>query len=310
MSVNLTTNTSYAEAIPALSILVPFYHDDASELIAALDILPTNAASVEILIYDDGTNDTALTDKIRSVVRGATRPAALLSNATNLGRSAARNALQAAARAPWILFLDADMLPGSDDFVQTYLNLIGENTADIIFGGFTVQEVASDPDRDLHRALSAVSDCLDAAARAQAGPQFVASSNLCVRKSLIEAEPFDDGFSGWGWEDSEWAARVAQGYTLIHADNPAVHLGLESTDTLLKRFATSGANYVRFTQRHPELAASLALFRISHRLRRLPGQRLMRPVLRTLVKTYALPMRLRLAALKLWRASHYAESLS
>ena len=138
----------------------------------------------------------------------------------------------------------------------------------------------------------------------------MASSNLCVRRSVLKAEPFDSGFSGWGWEDSEWAARVAKTYTLKHADNPAVHLGLETTDTMLKRFATSGPNYLRFTKAHPELAERLPLYNISKKLGKLPGQRLMRPLLKLCVKTHAAPMRARLIALKLWRASHYAEALS
>jgi len=301
-------SATWAESRSRLSVLIPFYRDDASDLISELEG-QLDPESVEILIHDDGTRDHALTAKLEGLIADSPLAIRLFNATENKGRSAARNALQLAARSDWVLFLDADMRPAQSDFLRNYLELISQGQADIIFGGFRVETQKADKDRDLHRALSDVSDCLSLADRQAAGAQFVASSNLCVSKKVLEAEPFDDGFSGWGWEDSEWAARVSKRFTLIHIDNPAIHLGLESTDTLLRRFATSGQNYRRFVTLHPDLAPQLALYRISSKLGRVPGQKLMRPVLKGLVKAAALPMKIRLNALKLWRASHYAEAL-
>lgn len=302
------SSRNWQTAQPVLSVLIPFYRDDASKLLLALDHQLTGVP-IEILLYDDGTHDGALTQSLSELVSNCTKAVSLITAAENKGRSAARNALQQAARSNWVLFLDADMRPARDDFLQNYLELIASSGAEIIFGGFQVETKANHKDHDLHRALSEVSDCLTLAERQAAGAQFVASSNLCVSKTVLDREPFDDGFTGWGWEDSEWAARVAKRYKLIHADNPAIHLGLETTDTLLTRFATSGHNYRRFITLHPDLAPQLALYRISSKLAHTPGQRLMRPLLKALVKTGAFPMRIRLMALKLWRASHYAEAL-
>jgi len=302
-------NTAWNGAKPKLSVLAPYFKDDPSELIKALDVQAQTLSGIEVIIYDDGTGDAALTAALQDIIPQLKTPTKAIVAAQNTGRSSARNRLQDAARADWILFLDADMQPVNNDFLKAYLDLIDTDVADVIFGGFTVEDKASEKSRDLHRALSQVSDCLPLAERQAKGPQFVASSNLCMRKSVLEAESFDPEFSGWGWEDSEWAARIAEKFTLLHAHNPALHLGLETTDTLLKRFATSGANYLRFTNKHPELAQTLNLFKISKKLGKIPLQAMMRPVLKTAIKTHALPMRLRLTALKLWRASHYADSL-
>ena len=295
---------------PKLSVLIPYYKDDPTALLHALLSQTAEQEDVEILIYDDGTNDAELNAKVCAAVKSAHSPVQLMIAHNNKGRSAARNALQENARAGWVLFLDADMRPVSHRFLKDYVSLIEGKVADIIFGGFTVPEKAETADQELHRALSQVSDCLSLTARQAAGPQFVASSNLAVRKAVLAAEGFDNGFTGWGWEDSEWAARVAKKFTLIHADIPALHLGLESTETLLRRFKTSGHNYVRFTQKHPDIAKTLSLFKISQKLRKMPGQKMMRPFLRLAVKLNVMPMKLRLFALKLWRASHYAEAFT
>ena len=309
MTVSINTSSTFEDVSPRLSVLIPFYKDDATDLLTRLDS-QIDEQAVEILLYDDGTNDAALTSRISDAVETAKGAVGLLTNTDNHGRSAARNQLVVKSRGKWVLFLDADMRPATDDFLKNYLSLIDSCGADILFGGFEVEAQQEDADRDVHRALSEISDCLTLNERQAAGPQYVASSNLCVRRDVLHAEPFDSGFEGWGWEDSEWAARVFKRYNLVHIENPAVHLGLETTETLLNRFATSGPNYQRFTKAHPELAERLPLYKISKSLGRVPGQSLMRPFLKLFVKTHVLPMRARLTALKLWRASHYADALT
>ncbi|MGJ8559163.1 MAG: glycosyltransferase family 2 protein [Litorimonas sp.] len=294
---------------PRLSILIPFYRDDPSVLLRSLDVQSVDPKAVEIRIMDDGTGDPLLTATAQATVDAMTLPTVLVTAPENRGRSATRNALQEAAKAKWVLFLDADMRLDHADFLSRYLDQIKADDCDILFGGFDVEDQCSDWNTDLHRVLSHSSDCLSAEHRARNGAQNVASSNLCVRKAVLMAQPFDSGFQGWGWEDSEWAARVSASHRLRHIDNPAVHLGLETTETLLSRFASSGLNYRRFVQAHPVLAETLPLFRIVSRLKHVPGHRLSRLPLRTVVRMRAMPTRFRVIALKLWRASHYAEAM-
>lgn len=294
---------------PRLSVLIPFYRDDPSVLLRSLDSQLIDPTCVEIRIMDDGTGDAALTATAQATVKAMTLPTVLSTAPHNQGRSATRNALQEAAKADWVLFLDADMRLDHTDFLARYLDHIEADDCDIVFGGFDVEDNVTDWDTDLHRVLSHRSDCLSAEERTRHGARNVASSNLCVRKSVLMEQPFDAAFQGWGWEDSEWAARVSESHRLRHIKNPAVHLGLETTDTLLSRFASSGANYRRFVDAHPALAETLPLFRIVSRLKHLPGHRLARLPLRAVVRMRAMPTRARVIALKLWRASHYAEAM-
>ncbi|PHR57017.1 MAG: hypothetical protein COA43_12935 [Robiginitomaculum sp.] len=291
---------------PRLSVLIPYFRDDPAKLLSALG----THVDIEILIYDDGTQDPVINKALTSLASKISTPVRLLFAHENKGRSTARNILTENAKAEWVLFLDADMLPLGENFVADYLREIEKNDSDIIFGGFSVVAEKQSNDTELHRYFSLISDCLSAEERTKFGPQYICSSNLCVRTSVLAACGFDTSFEGWGWEDSEWAARVAKSYTIKHAEIPALHLGLESTETLLSRFKTSGANYVKFTSAHPELAKTLTLYKMVHKFKKIPGQKLLRPLYAVLVRMNFAPAKLRLLALKLWRASWYAEAFS
>ena len=295
---------------PLLSVLVPYYNDDPNLLLSDLLVQAETTKNVEILLYDDGTNDANVNTRLEHAADKSPAAIRLFFAAENKGRSTARNYLKSQARAGWVLFLDADMRPQERTFLGDYLAAIQAGDADIIFGGFTVPHQTQSAETELHRAFSKTSDCLDAAARNACGAQYVCSPNLCVRSIILDAEPFDTDFTGWGWEDSEWAARAVKKYKLKHADIPALHLGLETTETLLARFKDSAHNYIRFTSAHPDLAKTLTLYKMSQRLKYVPGQKLMRPILKTLVRSSLVPTKVRLLALKLWRASWYSQAMS
>ena len=160
---------------PVLSVLIPFYRDNPSELIAALSAMA--GASVEVLIYDDGTGDKDLSRHVSAAVKSASCPCTLFTASGNKGRAYGRNFLFDAAKADWVLFLDADMMPISEAFLENYITLIHTNAGDVIFGGFKVLETKGEPQTELHRVMSLTSDCASAAERQRLGPKNVASSN-------------------------------------------------------------------------------------------------------------------------------------
>ncbi len=296
---------------PILSVLIPFYKDDPQGLLMALSKAPSKG--VAIILYDDGSQNASLDERIRCTVEGLPVPAQLITAQHNKGRSAARNALLGAARGKWVLFLDADMMPENPYFVQNWLNYIEEVKPAIAFGGFSVQPINDvEPALALHQAFSHNSDCLPAVTRAKNPTKHVCTSNLLVRRDVLADCAFDDGFSGWGWEDVEWAARAAKQYAIHHIDNPARHLGLESAETLVRRFRESAPNYARFVARHPELARSLPSWKAAHLLQKAPMVTVFKPLYALLAqdKSGLVPLKLRILALKLWRSCWYAKALS
>ena len=301
-------NAAWAQARPRLSVLIPFFRDDACDLLRALD-RQSDRKGVEVVVLDDGSGDEALAGRVTETVRAMTLPAAFVRLAANAGRSKGRNTLASHARAAHYLFLDSDMAPDSPRFLAGWLALIEASGPAVAFGGFTLDLTPVTRERALHRALALRGECRPAAVRGLEPAKSLCTSNLLVRADVFKAEGFDEGFKGWGWEDVEWAARVGRRHTVLHVDNTASHLGLDTDAALIGKYEQSPANFARLAAHHPEIAKGFPSYRMALLLKRAPFADLWRPVLKQMALAASLPMLLRVAATKLYRAALYAEAL-
>jgi glycosyltransferase involved in cell wall biosynthesis len=176
-----------------LSVLIPCYRDEPSRLLQALD---RPSLPVEVVLLDDGSGDEALADRLATIIRRLVVPARFIRLQANEGRAAGRNRLADASRGAFLLFLDADMLPDTADFLDRWLDLIESAAPAVAFGGYTLDQAPMTPATAVHRALALRSDCLPAETRRLAPEKHVFTSNLLIRRDVFEAEPFDRGFAG------------------------------------------------------------------------------------------------------------------
>ena len=301
-------NPGWSAATPTLSVLIPFHRDDPVRLLQALGReAQALGARVEVVVLDDGSDDGALHARVAAEVARLRLPARLVRLHVNAGRAKGRNRLAAHGRARRLLFLDSDMLPDRADFLAAYLTLIDRDDPAVVFGGFSVEQVEPSAEHALHRALAARADCLPAAIRTRTPEKYVFTSNLLVRRDVLEAEAFDEGFAGWGWEDVEWGARVSRRFGVRHIDNTATHLGLDTARALAAKYEQSAGNFGRLAARHPDLVGAYPSFRLARALRLAPGRRLWRRALKALALQPRAPLAARVVAMKLYRATLYAE---
>jgi glycosyltransferase involved in cell wall biosynthesis len=306
----LTPNPAFAAAGPRLSVLIPFLRDDPRPLLAALD---TEAAAldgaVEIVLLDDGTGDDALAEAVAAAVRALALPACFVRLHANEGRARGRNRLARHARAQSLLFLDSDMRPDQPRFLQVWRDLAVTADPPVAFGGFSLETAPTDAAFAVHRHIAATRECLDAATRALQPEKHVFTSNLMIRRDVFDAEAFDPDFAGWGWEDVEWAMRAARRWPVLHVDNPATHLGLDTVARLAGKYEQSVANFARVARRHPDVVSAYPSFRVARLLKATPGRRVLQRLFRGLAFTDALPPAARATALRLYRAALYAEAV-
>lgn len=290
-----------------VSVLIPFYRDNPVPLLMALaEEIAAGKIPVEIVLFDDGEPDPELNASVAAAVDSLPAPARLLTARRNAGRAAGRNRLASAAIGDWQLFLDADMTV-TDGFLKTWLGLIGAYEFDAAFGGYTADPVQQ-KSHHLHAALARSSDENNANYRNQIGATAFCTSNLLARSDLMRKVRFDEHFTGWGWEDIDWAVRAGKQGELVHFDNPAGHSGWQPPDVLLRKFRDAAHNYARLLEKHPELA-NLPSGKAARMLKAIPGQALLRGIWAMMAQTPIAPMKARTTALKLWRASWAADAI-
>ena len=301
---SVVDNAAWASAKPALSVLVPFKGDDPVGLLLALDREPSAA---EVVVLDDGTGDDALAARVAETVRAMRLPTRFVRLAANEGRAKGRNRLARHARGGSLLFLDSDMAPDDPSFLRRWEDLTARENPPIAFGGFSLKQAPMLRETALHRQMATHSDCLDCATRSLTPEKTLFTSNLLIRRDVFEAEAFDEGFAGWGWEDVEWAMRAARRWPILHIDNTATHLGLDNARTLAAKYEQSAANFARVAERHPEVVAAYPSYRVAAMLKRAPLRRAWRPALKAFALAEAPPLAARAFAMRLYRAALYAE---
>jgi glycosyltransferase involved in cell wall biosynthesis len=307
----LTVAANGVRAETALDICIPTFRTELTQLVRALSVLP-GAERTQLLIYDDGSGEEDLTNRTAAALQAFPGPAAQITACDNVGRARARNRLAENARSPWVLFLDADMLPDRADFLNRYLAVADADAPPALYvGGFTLDQTVTTPRTALHAAQSLMSECLPAATRAKAPGQYVFTSNVMVHRSILDRIPFDTGFVGWGWEDTDWAFQIGERFAINHIDNPASHMGLDTDNDLIRKYGVSGPNFASLVARHPVASRQLKLYKVARRLSAVPGHGLIAGGAR-LMATAApnlVPMPVRLFGLKLYRAAVYAKAI-
>ncbi len=301
-------NAAWTTATPAISVLMPFLRDDPRDLLDVLDReAPALDGAIEVVLLDDGTGDAALTTALKAQISALTLPVRLITLRANEGRSKGRNRLSRAARGGFLLFLDSDMRPDTDHFLQTWASIARDRNPAVVFGGFSLLQAPTDARFAVHRSMAARSECVLADVRSLSPEKYVYTSNLLVRRDVFETEGFDPAFTGWGWEDVEWAMRVSRRHPVLHIDNPATHMGLDTVQALAGKYEQSAANFARVVARHPDIVATYPSFKAAKTLKRVPGLSLLRPLIRRAAVSPLLPVPARSFALRLYRAALYAD---
>ncbi|WP_397541633.1 glycosyltransferase [Roseovarius salis] len=294
----------------SVDICIPVYRTDPTALIHQLS-QQDGAESVALRIYDDGSGDAALSAEIHAALAEYPGKSSFLEAAANCGRTAGRNAMLSVAETDWILLLDSDMRIDATDFLSIYRNAAAEcGEPCCIVGGFAIDPETVAPGTQLHAHQSVLSECLPAMERARDPGRYVFTSNIFLHRTIIEREQFDEGFAGWGWEDVEWGLRIAGRYPVVHVDNPAVHLGLDTANDILGKYRESADNFLRLLAAHPQAVARMPLYRWARRFAGMPGLGLLVNIAARCAGADLMPMRLRLVALKVFRAGTYGAALN
>ncbi len=215
-----------------ISILIPIFNFDIRHLVQDLSLQCKEAGlEYEIICFDDGS-----LERFKNLNRELKNSAVIYQEMhKNLGRSAIRNALGKAAKFPFLLFMDCDSKVVKKDYIQNYIDNLAPDT--LLYGGRCYnaqppknQEYIFHWKYGIQREQSTVEQ------RMKNPWHSFMTNNFLIPKSIFEKTLFDELLKQYGHEDTLFGLQLAKKKIKIkHINNPLEHIGLETTDSFLKK---------------------------------------------------------------------------
>lgn len=297
------------QAPTVLSVVVPFFRYDVRPLMLRLDELAQSVKQPICLVFlDDGSKEAHWSEDLWVAASTLATPVLVGVLHKNAGRARIRNHLCHLTESPYLLYLDADMWPDKPDFLVKYMDWLStEPRVDVIYGGRSADKVIlNGPEYTLHATFTRLREQIPAAERRASPAYTFYSCNFLVRRDILLETPLNAAYTGWGWEDCEWAMRVAQSHQIRHEDNPASHLGLLTSEQILRKYDESVSNFTLFFGQHPDVVQSTMLVRMAKLMGHSRLEGLVREFARFMARSAWLPIKLQLLGLMLYKSALYA----
>ncbi len=243
--------------IPRASVIIPA-HNSAAFLRETLTALGGEGGDFEVIVVDDGS-----TDETAETVRRLRLPGRLrVFQQENRGRAAARNRGAAEAEGAVLLFLDADVRPAAG-IIAAHLRHYHDGR-EVGVQGRALQDPSTITTM-LLRARHLLPD-LSVRRREHLSPMHVTARNFSVAATAFHrVGGFDQGFTGYGWEDVELGARLARaGVPLCYEPGALVyHRDAGDLQDLLQKARETGEGAVYFWRKHGRSAGLGFLLEVS-----------------------------------------------
>ena len=229
-----------------LSILIPTFNHLTTNLVKDLHLQCLESKIIfEIIIYDDASTDRKVSlensklNKLSNVYYKR--------NKINIGRSAIRNKLAAESKYKWLLFIDADVIPKTKNFVNKYLDSINDNY-EVISGGIAYSKKPKKKKQILRWKYGKKREYMSIIYRKNNPYLSLLSSNFLIKRKIILKNPFNEKISKIANEDSIFSYDLkSKKIQITHIDNQVLHENLENSTIFLEktlRFAKSSLIFV------------------------------------------------------------------
>lgn len=216
-----------------LSVLIPTYNYNVFPLVLAIHKqLEITKIEYEIIAIDDASKSHLNQENQKVNTLSYCSFTALKKN---IGRSAIRNLLASKAKKDWLLFLDGDVLPSSDNFITNYLTEIKKNTNKVFCGGVKYQR---NPEyRDfLHYKHGINNEEIPVQKRKKQAAKYFFTSNFLISKAVFEKVKFEEKLVKYGREDLLFAIDLeSKGIDIMHISNEIFHLGIVDNVTFVEK---------------------------------------------------------------------------
>ncbi|WP_158960552.1 glycosyltransferase [Myroides fluvii] len=203
-----------------LSIVIPVYNYNILPLVEQLhrEAFSLNIP-FELLVCDDASTQVYHPEQLEAFPY-----LRWFSNPVNQHVAYTRNRLLKTAQYPWVLLLDADVMPVSTTFIQQYLEQ--RNKGYFFQGGFTYPLSTASTKRSLRFVYGS---------EIEQHKHLHSCCNLFFNQRELQLQ-FDEEITEYGYEDTLFFfALQKRGIDVTRLNNPVIHHSTESNQTYLNR---------------------------------------------------------------------------
>ncbi|WP_264565175.1 glycosyltransferase family 2 protein [Flavobacterium sp. N3904] len=224
-----------------LSILIPTYNYNVLPLVTELHKQCLDCRiEFEILCQDDasGSNRNEENKKIDSL-----NNCFFFINDFNLGRGENINSLVKKSKFDWLLIMDCDTFPTRNNFIQKYCEVIPNIS--VVFGGIQYEKETPGKEQILRWVYGNKREFISVHNRNKNPNLRALTSNLLIKKEILEQNPFDATITKYGYEDLCFLYELeTKNIKVFHIDNPTYHLNLETSVVFINKTKTAIENLV------------------------------------------------------------------
>ncbi|NMH88018.1 glycosyltransferase [Flavivirga algicola] len=215
-----------------LSILIPVYNYNITNLVYNIHEQATRTKiEFEIICFEDGSNKYVIENK--SSIETLMHTSIIVSS-LNKGSIKSRQILSNQASYNWLLFLDSDVIPKHNSFIEKYINLISPDT-DALYGGVAYKDEQPETEYLLRWKYGKSCEEINASKRNRKPYQVVVSGNFLIKKTIFNLINLKIKKNSYGLDNyfgillNEKKARVK------HINNEVYHLGIDKSDIYIKK---------------------------------------------------------------------------
>lgn len=248
-----------------ISVLIPVYNYNVSNLVHSIhkqfSLLNIN---FEIICINDASTkyfeENYEINKLQNTY--------LYNLEFNVGRSKIRNLLVKKSKFKWVLFLDADVLPKTQDFINAYVNCIYEDLNEVYCGGIVYEVTKPDQRRLLRWVYGKNREEVNIEIRKKTSYQYFSGANFLIKKSAFNLIKFNESIVKYGYEDVLFADDLKKNNIIIyHIDNPVFHLGLEDNLVFIEKTKHAIENLYKLNTRHLLTEDSIKILKVFQKVK-------------------------------------------
>lgn len=212
-----------------ISILIPCYNYNAFDLVSRLEKECLTLGIVfEIISIDDASFSTL--NEVNQKINMLTN-CKFFESKKNIGRVANRQLLSQKAQYKWLLYIDVDVKPLSDNFIKVYVNEIKKGF-EVVFGGFNYKNIERN---NLRYLFGKSREDVQSVIRNKNPYKYIISSNFLVKKVIFDKINKNININGYGMDYFFGALLKENLVSINHIDNEVTHYGLDDNSKFLAK---------------------------------------------------------------------------